>query len=168
MRKVEPQPGDIILCRIHGPVGFLIMLGQALVGDASRYCHAAIYLGGDQIIAAQPGGVRYDSLAAIKHPVVFSSGKIPLTDQQRTDICRIAVGMLGTPYSFLQYPAIALKRFGVNAKWLDRYIADTGHVICSQFVDLVWTKAGVHIFSDNRLPGDVDPGDIANALIEEW
>ena len=33
-------------------------------------------------------------------------------------------------------------------------------MICSQLVDEAYKRAGVQLFDDNRLPGDVDPNDL--------
>jgi hypothetical protein len=40
------------------------------------------------------------------------------------------------------------------------FVADEGHLICSQLVDEAYLRAGVHLFDDGRLPGDVTPGDL--------
>jgi hypothetical protein len=44
------------------------------------------------------------------------------------------------------------------------FIADSGHLICSQLVDLCYLRAGAHLFDDGRLPGDVTPGDLWKLL----
>lgn len=168
MPRVAPQPGDFFLCRISGTTGFLVMLGQALVGDASRYTHAGIIMPDGKVFAAQPGGARFDTFADIAEPLVFSSGRVPLTDDQRSLIVANCRGLLGTPYSFLDYAALAMHRFGLKFGWVDKIIASKQHMICSQLVDEVYRRAGVHLFGDGRLPQNVTPGDLANGLLEEW
>lgn len=162
------QPGDFFLARISGTTGFLIMLGQALVGDASRYTHAGIIMPDGRVFAAQPGGARYDDVSTLTPPYVVSSGRVPLTDAQRADVLTLTEGLEGTPYSFLDYLYLALHRFGLRWGWVERQIETSAHMICSQLVDEVYRRAGVHIFTDDRTPQNVTPGDLANVLIEEW
>ena len=171
MSVIKPLPGDIGLYRIPGIGGFLIGLGQLLLNDGSRYTHAFIVVDDFRAIAAQPSGARYDYLEQCYPEAVYSTGKLPLTDEQRVQIVAEATKLLGpppTPYSWLDYVAIGLHRFHIRLGFIERYVQDSGHMICSQLVDEVYKRAGVHLFSDGRLPQDVTPGDIANVLIEEW
>jgi len=169
MARLDPQPGDIVLSRISGATGFLIALGQLLVGDASRYTHAGVVVEDGNVVEAEPGGARLGSVQYyLENKAVFATGRIPLTEEQRQKIVDEATSLVGTPYSFVEYLAIGLHRFGLRLGCIDRYITDSGHMICSQLVDEVYRRAGVHLFNDGRLPQDVTPGDIANVLIEEW
>jgi len=161
-------PGDIGLYQIPGIGGFLIGLGQLLLNDGSRYTHAFIVADDFRAIAAQPSGARYGYLEQCYPGAVYSTGKLPLTDEQRALIVAEAKKLLGTPYSWLDYAAISLHRFHIRPRFIERYIQDSGHMICSQLVDEVYCRAGIHLFNDGRLPQDVTPGDIANVLIEEW
>jgi len=164
----KPLPGDIGLYRIPGIGGFLIGLGQLLLGDASRYTHAFVVIDDNRAIAAQPSGARYDYLVQDYPGAIYSTRKLPLTDGQRLLLVIEATKLLGTPYSWLDYVAIGLHRFHIRFGFIERYIQDSGHMICSQLVDEVYKRAGIALFSDGRLPQDVTPGDIANVLIEEW
>ena len=168
MSHYIPKPGDIGLVRIPGIAGWFIALGQLLLGDASRYTHAFIVVDGGRAISAQPKGAGYDNLTTyIELGAVFARN-IPLTLEERTRIVMGATNLLGTPYSFLDYLALALHRFKIRPKFVERYITASRHMICSQLVDQVYLAAGIHLFSDGRLSQDVTPGDIANVLIEEW
>ena len=168
MPKRAPLPGDIGLVRIPGIAGWFIALGQLLLGDASRFSHAFIVVDGTRALSAQPRGAGYDSLQTyISLGAAFGRG-IPLTPEERTRIVMAATNLLGTPYSFLDYFALALHRFRIRPKFVERYVTNSGHMICSQLVDQVYLRAGVHLFADGRLSQDVTPGDIANVLIEEW
>ena len=165
---IKPLPGDIGLYRIPGIGGFLIGLGQLLLGDGSRYTHAFIVVDDFRAIAAQPSGARYDYLEQNYPQAIYSTGRIPLTDAQRVSIVAEATKLLGTPYSWLDYLSIGLYRFHIRFGFIERYIQDSGHMICSQLVDEVYKRAGIALFSDGRLPQSVTPGDIADVLTEVW
>jgi hypothetical protein len=72
--------------------------------------------------------------------------------------------MVGTPYSFLDYVAIAAHRFHLPIPGLKRFIASTRHEICSALVDEVYRRAGFALFSDARWPGYVVPAALWEAL----
>lgn len=173
MRDLTGQFG---LTAIDGDVGWWIGLGELLVGDASRFSHAFIVADGGQVVEAMPGGAILTPLdyylegpkAAV---TVFSD--LALTDIQRAVIVKEAralgpdpaTGRPGVGYSPFDYAAIGLDHLGFRPKWLRRSIASSGHMICSQLVDAVLLKAGVHLFADGRDPGDVTPGDLADFLV---
>jgi hypothetical protein len=159
------KPGDIGLTRIGGVLGFFISLGQHLAGDSSRYTHAYIVLDDETVIAAQPGGARIDALSDYDNKSVYLQRD--LTDDQRALIVSEARALEGLPYSFLDYLALIMARFGIKPKWLQRYIANTGHMICSQLCDEIYRRAGIHLFNDGRLPQEVTPGDLFYVLAGE-
>lgn len=161
----QPKPGDFGLVAIGGALGFFVSLGQHLAGDSSKYTHAFIVLDDNTVLAAQPGGARIDKLTDYANRAIYSS--IDLTDAQRQAIVVQARKLEGLPYSFLDYLAIALARFRIRPKWLTKFIADKGHMICSQLVDFCYMRAGVHLFNDGRLPQEVTPGDLLYVLARE-
>lgn len=169
MKKIKPA--DIGLTRIgigkfYGPIlHFFIGLLQHLAGDSSRFTHAYIVLDDDSVIEAQPGGAVVGKLADYKNKAIYI--QLDLTDEQRETIVDEARRLEGTPYSFLDYFALTLARFGIKPKWLKRYIANTGHMICSQLCDEVYRRAGIHLFKDGRLPQEVTPGDLLYSLAGE-
>jgi hypothetical protein len=161
----EIKPGDIGFVKIEGVLGFFVSLGQHLTGDSCRYTHTYIVLDEETVIAAQPGGARIDPLSDYQNKAVYLQRD--LTDEQRATIVSEARALEGLPYSFLDYLAIALARFGIKPKWLQRYIANTGHMICSQLCDEVYRRAGIHLFNDGRLSQEVTPGDLFYVLAGE-
>jgi cell wall-associated NlpC family hydrolase len=161
---VTPLPGDFALTRISGITGRAIAAGQAIIGDASPVQHALIYVGNGMIVQAMPGGAELISLEEASEPVIWSSGLIPLTDSQRDAMVLEAVALVGTPYSYLDYVSLGLAHFRVRPAWVTDFIADSGHLICSQLVDEVYLRASVQLFDDGRLPGDVTPGDLYKLL----
>lgn len=160
----NPMPGDFALTKISGAVGAGIKVGQWLNGDGAPVEHAFVYVGEGWIVQAMPGGAQYVPLSYAPEPVVWSTGKIPLDDRTRTAITSNALSLVGTPYSFADYGSLALARFHVRPSWVRDFVADTGHLICSQLVDECYLRAGVHLFDDGRIPGDVTPGDLWRLL----
>ncbi|MCC9311671.1 hypothetical protein LN042_32180 [Kitasatospora sp. RB6PN24] len=155
------------MVRITGEVGRLIRIGQWLNGDGyADYEHAFILVGDDMVVEAQPGGARQTPLATYQdRPIRWSSGRVPLTNDQRAAIVSAAHRYLGVPYSFLDYLALATHRFRLPGNGLLKgFVADTRHQICSQLVDQCYRDAGVNLFSDGRWTGYVTPADLARLL----
>lgn len=164
---IDPhQPGDTVLVQIEGAVGRAIEFGQWLNGDGfTVFEHAAMYLGGGMVVEAEPGGAREVPLSEYDGRAQFwSTGHMALTGQQRGAVVAAALKYAAArvPYSFLDYDALAVHRLRIPVPGLRRYIADTGHMICSQLVDQCYADAGVHLFKDGRWPGYVTPGDLLN------
>lgn len=155
-----PQPGDFALTRIYGITGAFISAGQHLVGDGAPIQHAFVYVGNGYIVQAMPGGAEMIRLEDASEPYIWSTGRVPLTEIQRLFISEYAIGLVGTPYSFLDYASIALAHYRIRPRWVRDFVADSGHLICSQLVDEAYKRAGVQLFDDGRLPGDVTPGDL--------
>ncbi|WP_030237851.1 hypothetical protein [Streptomyces sp. NRRL S-350] len=169
MIQQQPRTGDIGLTSILGPVGSLIRAGQWLTGSGfSRFEHAFVVVGPNQdgeteLIEAQPGGAVLRPLSEYAdRDVVYVSP--PLTDDQREKVAAAARSLRYTPYSALDYAALAAHRFHLPAPGLRRYIADSGHMICSQLADEAYRRAGIELFKDGRWPGYVTPGDLWNLL----
>lgn len=163
--KRQLKPGDFGLTKIKGWTGIWVSLGQWLNGDASRYTHAFVVVDDNYVIEAQPGGAVLTPLADYleRDDVVFSN--LILTDQERETIVERAQQLEGTPYSFLDYLAIALVRLGLKPKRLIDRVVGSKHLICSQLVTEVYEYAGVYIF-DATPSWLVTPGDLANRLLE--
>lgn len=159
-----PMPGDFALTKITGLTGAFVSAGQWLVGDGAPVQHAFIYVGNGEIIQAMPGGAELIRLEDASEPVVWSTGRIALTAAERMRIVGAARGLVGTPYSFLDYGSIALAYYKIRPRWVRDFVADSGHLICSQLVDEAYLRAGVHLFDDGRIPGDVTPGDLWKLL----
>lgn len=171
-----PPPGSFGLSRIGGLLGKLIAAGQAFSGDGSRWTHAFIVLEGGWVLEAMPGGARIVSIGERLRDseVVFcdapvqqwlqanSSAYGPDTEYlKRRQVSQVAYSLDRVGYGYLQYLALGLVELGFRPKWLRRYIASRGRMICSQLVDEVYRRAGIQVFDDGRLPQDVTPGDLA-------
>jgi hypothetical protein len=96
----------------------------------------------------------------------WSSGIINPSDAQRIAIGQSAHAYAGkhAGYSALDYFALAAHRLHIPAPHLRSYIASSGHMICSQFVDQCYSDAGIQLFSDRRWQGDVTPGALYQLL----
>jgi len=164
----EPQPGDFFVVQVKGIIGFLIRLGQWLAGCGwSKYQHAGIYVGNGKVVEAEPGGARIADLSEYDgRPIAWSTGLIPLTDWQRNLLVMYAEAeaLLKTPYSALDYFAIALHRFRIPVPGLRGYIKSSRHMICSQLVDWLYNEVHVKLFVDDRWDGYVTPADLGNLI----
>jgi uncharacterized protein YycO len=166
--RTSPQPGDIGLTSITGPVGRLIRIGQWLNGDGfGAYQHAFIVLPGSLLIEAMPGGAIVAPLSKYDDRDVLYVSPADLTDAQRKAITDCALKYRGVPYSFVDYVALAAHRFHLPVPGLRRYIAASGHQICSQLCDRAYLDAGQYLFEDGRWPGFVTPMAIASALLAD-
>lgn len=163
MIRSIPEPGDIGLTSIDGPVGWGIRLGQWLNGDGfGQYEHAFVVVSDTELVEAQPGGARIRPLSDYPNALFVSPTR--MTVAQRDAVCAAARSYLGTPYSFADYAALAAHRFHLPLPGLRSYVASTGHLICSQLVDEAYLAGGVHLFADGRWPGYVTPADLYELL----
>lgn len=156
MTDYPPQPGDIGLVRVKGRVGALIRLGQWLNGDGARdYEHAFVFVGAGRIVEAEPGGALLGYLGEYAdRPIAWlhcPAGRGPA-------VADAARQLIGRPYSWLDYLALAAHRLHIPVPGLRRYIGDTGHLICSQLADQAAQMGGWTLFADSRWPGFVTPG----------
>lgn len=162
-------PGDFAAVKVHGDVGRLIRLGEIANGDGfGDYEHAIWYVGGprDLILEAEPGGAVLRPFHVEQSDALWSSDNpdLILSQQARDQVLAVAQRYAGTPYSALDYFALAAHRFGIPAPHLRAYIADTGHMICSQLVDQCRLEIGNHLFKDGRWPGYVTPLALADLI----
>jgi cell wall-associated NlpC family hydrolase len=121
------------------------------------YEHAFVYLGNGEIAEAEPGGARIAELIEYDARNVVWLRCPPARRQAVADAAR---SLEHTPYSFLDYLALAAHRLHIPAPWLRTYIASHKHKICSAFADYAAQLGGWQIFLDGRWDGDVTPADI--------
>jgi hypothetical protein len=155
-----PLPGDFGVVSVKGFPGLLIRVGQFLLGDGFwNFEHAFIVLPQDTLIEAEPDGARIVALSEYSRAMADYS-QILLTSEQREKIISVAEGLVGTPYSWIDYFSLLLLRLHLRPHWVVTFVASRKSLICSQLVDLCYTEAGVHLFSDGRFSGDVTPADL--------
>ncbi len=163
----ELVPGDFGVVAIPGRVGLAIRVAQWLNGNGfANYQHAFLYVGRGLIIEARPGGAVLSPVT--KYPSAdWSTSLPPIPAMAQCRVILDAPRYVGTPYSFLDYAALAAHRLRLpGARLLKRRVASSRHLICSQLVDKILDDVGVHLFADGRWPGYVDPLDLWH-LIEK-
>lgn len=167
--------------RIEGWTGRWVGAVQAFVRGGSNFTHAGIVLDREQIIEAEPGGAKIkpaQSLYEHADPVMVSDAPMqrwlevqifPMVlgadyeaeMRKRAEICGKARYLDGIGYSFLDYVALAMAEAKVPGWQLVRdRVESSQRLICSALVDRAYSWAGVHLFDDGRLPGDVTPWDL--------
>lgn len=171
-------PGTFITTHITGDVGTLIGIGEFLNSDKllhpfskdiwelSKFSHAAICDGKGNVIEAEPGGARLHPLSEYTdgRPLMFSNVKVPLNPVTGLQIVDFAMGMLGTPYSSLDYFADAAKRFHIPLFGLvKKRLQSNKSIICSQLVTLAYTMANRPLIHD-KMAWEVTPLDLAKLI----
>lgn len=200
----DVRPGDIFFTNIGGivPGIFPVKLGQLMLGEHARigrrsFDHVGIVTdvphGFDTVredpraVQAMPKGAEEISLTEATHwtdSVTFM--RLPEDyPGQAEDAAAIARAMIGTPYSFLSYAALAAWRWGLSTPRLEAWIGrrrEPTHVrpdpgdppnlvqlpaeaICSVLVDQAWSLTGKKIFTDGRPHQCVTPGALASRLL---
>jgi hypothetical protein len=193
MTTLKVEIADYACVPAFGDIGKMIEIGQWANGDGfAPYEHVLGYAGyflrtpepgprigqpmpitgsgpGHYVIEAMPRGARLRKLEMRPEDypgALWSTGKLGLTEQQRTAIFNAAWTLLGTPYSGLDYQALAAHRLKLHPLdyLLKARVASSGHLICSQYWDLAYSRGGYHLFTDNRWPGYVTPLSMAHRL----
>lgn len=179
--------GDVGFTTITGVQGAAVLGSQSAIDmaallrgrraeTAGPLTHAFLVVDGGYV-EAMPGGARF-VMAAAQLVERFGQGwayaRLP-ADVGRDGAFRRAAyeagQMLGTPYGWAQYAAIAGLTLTGGAVadpkgLLARYVSRSPAMICSQLVDEAYRRAGVHLFADGRPPGYVTPGALFWRLAE--
>jgi hypothetical protein len=180
------RPGDIMFARHVRPraADLLILAGQTLLGQPGYPHHVAVVTRAEtpflwpKIVQAMPSGAEeieigqehwtgdyvYLRPAYIPRDPLGEQGHIDWIGQAET-VTNVARHYIGTPYSFLDYAALAGWHFGVRNGLIRRYVKSSGHQICSQLADQAMSDAGFHVFDDGRLPQDVTPAALYEKLL---
>lgn len=181
VKDLHLQPGDVLLLRIEGFVGWCVDVMQRINRDTSYWTHAAIVLDDGTVFEAQPGGAVITDLGvyADRPGAVVSYFQRPKPEQPteyelvplanvmrpeiRAGIVRDARAMhkKGYRYAWMTYVYLAMVRFGVNTNWVKWRVQNPDVGICSQACDLLLADNTIHLFADGRMPYDVTPGDLA-------
>jgi hypothetical protein len=180
----ELRLGDIGFASIRGSVGAGVLAGQTGIDlaallrgrpatTAGWITHAFMVTqtpgdGTAALVEAMPGGAREvwiedagNGVNAERHGPGFAYVRLP--DRRVSLAAAAARDLVGTPYGFAQYAAIAgLTLLGgdtANPKGiLAQYVRKSPAMICSQLVDEAYRRAGIRLFDDGRPPAYVTPG----------
>lgn len=203
------RPGDIGFTSIPGAVGLGISLGELILGDGFRIGkldvrHVFVVTKGvdlpgpdgyikdgsaAQCVEAMPSGAVETWFAQDRWTPEYAYVRLPEDyPGQAADAAAIARAMIGTPYSFASYAALAAWRFGLKTKrleaWIDRRrppVADgawlrstrglkplalPAEAICSVLADQAWALTGKQVMPAGTPHQCVTPGALAKALLE--
>lgn len=130
------RPGDIMLGPIGGlvPGLFPVAAGQAVLGElfrvgglSVRHAGVVVEAGGSappRLVEAMPTGARLVSMTRADHWAPrHAYVRLPEDHLgQADDAAAIARAMVGTPYSFASYAALAAWRLGWRSQPLERWI----------------------------------------------
>lgn len=163
----ELAPGDFILVRSGGVVGWLI---RAITRSSVN--HAAIIRDDHTVLEARSRGAVFtpwDQYAGRVGLDVVGTARLPLTDEQRAKVPEVAEELEGTPYSFLDLLSVGALQYHIRLWPLRRILARQHRAICSQLVDEFLRRLGFSIYDDGRWPGDVTPGDLLwTSVLRSW
>lgn len=186
------RPGDIGFGPIKGGAGMLVNAGQLLLGEGFRVGRLDIRhvfvvteamrpqppypdgIGnfGPRAVEAMPRGAREVTIRLDRWTPEYAYVRIAEDyPGQADDAAAIARAMIGTPYSFASYAALAAWRFGLKAecleRWIDRRTAEglPREAICSVLADQAWSLAGKRIMHGVARQC-VTPGALARRLME--
>lgn len=211
------RPGDIGFGPIRGGAGLLVGAGQMVLGEGFRvggldirhvfvitealhdegpsvqYPTGVINKG--SLVEAEPGGAQENPIMLERWTSKYAYARLPEDyPGQASDAAAIARAMIGTPYSFASYAALAAWRLGWKTPRLERWIdrrkpaawvnsnapwADTGQAqvalpreaICSVLADQAWSLTGKKIMQ-GVAHQCVTPGALAGRLLTmdgvEW
>ena len=202
------RPGDIGFGPISGGAGLLVSAGQLMLGEGFRVGRldirhvfvvvstqeraedretgtARIY--GPECVEAMPSGAR-KALINDRWTSQYAYVRLPEDyPGQAKDAAAIARAMIGTPYSFASYAALAAWRLGWKTprleRWIDRRkppitagawerstlglkpLALPCEAICSVLADQAWSLTGKKIM-EGVAHQCVTPGALAGRLLE--
>jgi hypothetical protein len=94
--------------------------------------------------------------------------KFDLTPAQQEAIAAFALAQVNKPYAYLDDALIAIERIGRFRfpDWVRRGFQSDGQWQCAQVADAALAAAGVHVFDDGRMIGDVFPGSYEEEMIK--
>ena len=184
------RAGDIGFGPIGGAAGLLVWAGQKIVDattpEESRFKHALVVTDGlrpgspppagemdrVRIVQAMPSGAEEIEVGAEhwtpEYLYIRPHYKVDRDGYEDVSarVAAAAHAYVGTPYSFLDYAAIAGVHLGIKNGLIRRYVTTSRHMICSQLCDQAMTEAGWHVFTDGRLPQDVTPAALYRQMMK--
>lgn len=172
---VAHSAGTLFVLRSGGFVGWSIRLMTR-----SRVNHAGVCTGDGSTVEAEAAGAVRKQERPPSQDIIYGDPllrRVEATAPGRgVHIGREAAHVLHTPYGFPDLVALAWAAFKndpteppAKPNWWQKRVMRDDRLICSQLADLVYLRAGVHLFTDGRLPGQVTPGDLEQVVANpDW
>lgn len=155
-------PGTIFVLASGGWAGRIIR-----IGTNSRVNHAGMCLGDGLTIEGEPGGARIGH-EQDNERVIYGDALWSEIERQRPGANRemavAAHALQGTPYNWLNIADDAFSALSFPQRWLEKIVDNNHMLICSSLVDQAAQTVGVHLFTDGRKPGRVNPGDLEGVI----
>ncbi len=150
-------------------IAWMQHLSGAIDPDSTGWVHVITGLRDGMIGEAEPGGYRVVPFHYDPSMVWWSMGRLPHDDPTQTQAGTVVaqahrMAQLKVGYSELDYLAIAAHQWHLPAPGLRGYIKASGHLICSQALDMQYQLARYALFDDNRWNGYVRPCDLAGLI----
>lgn len=168
------SPGDFaVICTGTWATPLIERLEKLNSGHTAIWDHAVVCTrvrpdGTVMVAEAEPHGARETEWHYQGRPHLWSSGYVATSSLAGPAAARYtragSWGKDGVPYSFLDYAALAARRFHLPVPGLRSFIQTSYHMICSQLVDQAEQDVGVHLFRDGRWPGYVTPQDLGDLI----
>jgi hypothetical protein len=165
------EPGDIMFAQHVSPksADLLILRGQLILGQPGYPHHVGVVVEctsgmGAHLVQAMPKGAEEVFLGDRYDGDDYTFLRPAYEEGQGEVVARAARAYVGTPYSFADYVAILGVHLGIKHGLVRRYVTTSKHQICSQLADQAMSDARFHVFTDGRLPQDVTPGALFEAL----
>lgn len=165
--------GDVICTRSSAWYSKWIRFGASVLGKPNVVNHVAIYMGEGsdgrpRVIEGRPGGVGYkDADGYLSDNWTMDNREQPKTDDQRADIAKAAVAMLGTPYDWVGIGQSAMEAIRAPDLYRSKPMkASPDNIVCSSLAD--WVYAHVGLANPGKTQGAdkiTTPGDWAEFII---
>lgn len=167
---IKPQAGMVLCVRTPGFAAEAIRFGEMLIGENDLENHVAVLDHQDNTgrwwaIEGRPGGVGWrDAGTYLTSRWTISNQSQPLTEAQRTDICKTMRGLLGTPYDWTAISEDALRDLHLPDLWAENWHGVApGHVVCSS------AAAWAYFHNSLAAPGAAGSGiDPAHVQPADW
>jgi uncharacterized protein YycO len=167
------RPGDIGFGPIGGGVGLGVRMALAIADGGAPFQHVYMITANNNpgtnsafvmAVEAMPHGAREVAITGRWTRQYCYVRPDYQNDSQAWMVAQTARKLVGTPYSYADYLALAAHHLNIPVPHLDKYITSSKHMICSQLVDYCLTVNGWHVFDDGRLSQDVTPSALYNEL----
>lgn len=153
------RPGDIILVRGHGLIGWLVRKITR-----SKFAHAELYAGQGMIIEsvnpfAYSKNVQREVFRSREHVIVRRSVEDP-TDLELDEVVANARGLVGSRYSKLDAITTVFKKSGAILRKIRdvAFYCFGGDMFCSRLVAEAYEETGIQIVAN---PSQCKPSDLA-------